>query len=165
MAAARRGRPSGGVSDRPSGAVLHAAAAGIDGAAEEIAWLLTREQGKPFRDSLKEVRFGAEVFRFYADEAMRLHAEVRPSYADAEVRAGRTATGRDRRRDRAVELPGRPVVLEGRRRLAAGNAVIVKPPLETPLAVGAVVRQLDGVGLPAGCCPTFPVTPASARRW
>jgi succinate-semialdehyde dehydrogenase/glutarate-semialdehyde dehydrogenase len=137
--------------------VLDAAAAGIDAAAEEIAWLLTREQGKPFRDSLKEVRFGAEVFRFYGDEAMRLNAEVRPSYSDADVR---------------VLVERRPVGIVGAivpwnypvdlwcwkvaGALAAGNAVIVKPPLETPLAVGAVARQLEDVGLPAGVLSDLP---------
>jgi succinate-semialdehyde dehydrogenase / glutarate-semialdehyde dehydrogenase len=137
--------------------VLHDAAAGIDAASEEIAWLLTREQGKPFRDSLKEVRFGAEVFRFYADEAMRLNAEVRPSYTDAEVR---------------VLVERRPVGIVGAivpwnypvdlwcwkvaGALAAGNAVIVKPPLETPLAVGAVVRQLADVRLPPGVLSDLP---------
>jgi acyl-CoA reductase-like NAD-dependent aldehyde dehydrogenase len=137
--------------------VLHDAAARIDAAAEEIAWLLTREQGKPFRDSLKEVRFGAEVFRFYADEAMRLNAEVRPSYSDADVR---------------VLVERRPVGIVGAivpwnypvdlwcwkvaGALAAGNAVVVKPPLETPLAVGAVARLLDGDGLPAGALSDLP---------
>jgi acyl-CoA reductase-like NAD-dependent aldehyde dehydrogenase len=158
VAAARRGQPEWwrlGPAERRR--VLHAAAAGIDAAAEEIAWLLTREQGKPFHDSLKEVRFGAEVFRFYADEAMRLHAEVRPSYADAQVR---------------VLVERRPVGIVGAivpwnypvdlwcwkvaGALAAGNAVIVKPPLETPLAVGAVVRQVDDVGLPAGVLSDLP---------
>ena len=117
MAAARRGQVEWwrlGPAERRR--VLHDAAARIDVAAEDIAWLLTREQGKPFRDSLKEVRFGAEVFRFYADEAMRLNGELRPSYVDADVRVARgVATGWGRGGDRAVELPGRPVVLEGRR--------------------------------------------------
>jgi acyl-CoA reductase-like NAD-dependent aldehyde dehydrogenase len=158
VAAARRGRDEwwrlGPAARRR---VLHAAADRIDAAAEEIAWLLTREQGKPFRDSLKEVRFGAEVFRFYADEAMRINAEMRPSYADADVR---------------VVVERRPVGIVGAivpwnypvdlwcwkvaGAVAAGNAVIVKPPLETPLAVGAVVRELDAVGMPPGVLSDLP---------
>ena len=40
--------------------------------------------------------------------------------------------------------------------LAAGNAVVVKPPLETPLAVAAVIRQIEQVGLPAGSLSDLP---------
>ena len=124
--------------------VLHAAADRIDVAAEEIAWLLTREQGKPFRDSLKEVRFGAEVFRFYADEAMRLNAELRPSYVDASVRS--LVEWRPVGVVAAIVPWNYPVDLwcwKVAGALAAGNAVVVKPPLETPLAVAAVIRQIE----------------------
>ena len=120
--------------------ILHDVADRIDAASEDIAWLLTREQGKPFRDSLKEVRFGAEVFRFYADEAMRLNAEVRPSYVDAAVR---TLVERRPVGVVAAIVPWNyPVDLwcwKVAGALAAGNAVVVKPPLETPLAVAAVI--------------------------
>ena len=137
--------------------VLHAAADRIDLAAEEIAWLLTREQGKPFRDSLKEVRFGAEVFRFYADEAMRLNAELRPSYADAGVRS--LVERRPVGIVAAIVPWNYPVDLwcwKVAGALAAGNAVVVKPPLETPLAVAAVIRQIEQVGLPAGSLSDLP---------
>ena len=137
--------------------VLRAAADRIDVAAEEIAWLLTREQGKPFRDSLKEVRFGAEVFRFYADEAMRLNAELRPSYADASVRS--LVEWRPVGVVAAIVPWNYPVDLwcwKVAGALAAGNAVVVKPPLETPLAVAAVIRQIEQVGLPAGSLSDLP---------
>jgi succinate-semialdehyde dehydrogenase/glutarate-semialdehyde dehydrogenase len=137
--------------------VLRAVADRIDVAAKEIAWLLTREQGKPFRDSLKEVRFGAEVFRFYADEAMRLNAELRPSYADASVRS--LVEWRPVGVVAAIVPWNYPVDLwcwKVAGALAAGNAVVVKPPLETPLAVAAVIRQIEQVGLPAGSLSDLP---------
>jgi succinate-semialdehyde dehydrogenase/glutarate-semialdehyde dehydrogenase len=137
--------------------VLHDVASAIDAGAGDIAWLLTREQGKPFRDALKEVRFGAEVFRYYADEAMRLHAEVRPSYVDRSVRAvvERRPVGVV-----AAMVPWNyPVDLwcwKVAGALAAGNAVVVKPPLETPLAIGAVIRSIEAAGLPPGVLSDLP---------
>ncbi len=158
VAAARRGQVEWwGLGAAGRRRLLHAVAERIDDAAEEIAWLLTREQGKPFRDSLKEVRFGAEVFRFYADEAMRLHGELRPSYVDASVRSlvERRPVG-----VAAAIVPWNyPVDLwcwKVAGALAAGNGVVVKPPLETPLAVGAVVRRIESVGLPAGVLSDLP---------
>jgi succinate-semialdehyde dehydrogenase/glutarate-semialdehyde dehydrogenase len=137
--------------------ILHAVADRVDDAADEIAWLLTREQGKPHRDSLKEVRFGADVFRFYADEAMRLAAELRPSYADAAIRS--LVERRPVGVVAAIVPWNYPVDLwcwKVAGALAAGNAVVVKPPLETPLAVAAVVRQIEQVGLPPGCLSDLP---------
>ena len=137
--------------------VLHDAADAIDTAAEEIAWTLTAEQGKPFVDSLKEVRFGAEVFRFYAEEAMRLHAEIRSSYVD---RSFRTLVER-----RPVGVVGAivpwnyPVDLWAWKvagALAAGNAVVVKPPVETPLSCGQTVEAIENVGIPAGMLSDLP---------
>jgi acyl-CoA reductase-like NAD-dependent aldehyde dehydrogenase len=137
--------------------LLHALADRIDEAAEDVAWLLTREQGKPFHDSLKEVRFGAEVFRFYADEAMRLHAEVRPSYANASIRC--LVERRPVGTVAAIVPWNYPVDLwcwKVAGALAGGNAVIAKPPLETPLAVGAVVDLVEQVGFPPGVLADLP---------
>jgi acyl-CoA reductase-like NAD-dependent aldehyde dehydrogenase len=123
----------------------------------EIASILTSEQGKPVADALKEVRFGADVLRYYGEEATRLHAELRPSLDHADLRS-------------LVEY--RPVGVVGAivpwnypvdlwcwkvgAALAAGNAVVAKPPLETPLAVGRVAQCLLDAGLPDGLLSDLP---------
>ncbi|MEJ5815577.1 aldehyde dehydrogenase family protein, partial [Salmonella enterica] len=53
-------------------AILHRAALLIEQRIEAIAELLTREQGKPIPDSRKEIAFGVEVIRYYAEEGRRL---------------------------------------------------------------------------------------------
>lgn len=137
--------------------VLHTVADSIRGAADEIAWMLTREQGKPFQDALKETLFGADVFAYYAEEAMRMPAELRPSYADA------TITALVERRPVGVVAAivpwNYPVDLwcwKVAGALAGGNAVVVKPPLETPLAAAMVVQQMESADLPEGILSDLP---------
>ena len=52
-------------------AILHRAADLIEARSDEIAELLTREQGKPLCDSRKEIGFGVQVVRYYAEEGRR----------------------------------------------------------------------------------------------
>jgi succinate-semialdehyde dehydrogenase / glutarate-semialdehyde dehydrogenase len=59
--------------------ILHRAADLIVERIATIADLLTREQGKPIPDAEKEIRFGVEVIRYYAEEGRRLGGAIRAS--------------------------------------------------------------------------------------
>src|SRR5579872_4334314 len=59
--------------------VLKRAADLIEERLTAIAELLTREQGKPIPDAEKEIRFGIEVIRYYAEEGRRVGGSIRPS--------------------------------------------------------------------------------------
>ncbi|WP_349867315.1 aldehyde dehydrogenase family protein [Leifsonia sp. WHRI 6310E] len=136
--------------------ILHRAAALVNERVDEIAAALTLEQGKPLADSRKEILFGAVVLDYYAEEGKRLGGSVRPS---------------DRPDIRSI-VSWAPLGIVGAivpwnypidlycwkigPALAAGNAVIVKPPLETPLAVGLLVQALHDAGLPAGVLADLP---------
>lgn len=136
--------------------ILHRAADLILERIDDIAELLTREQGKPVPDSVKEIAFGAEVFHYYAEEGMRVAGSIRPVQR-ADIRSlvewlpiGVVA---------AVVPWNYPVDLYAWKvapALAAGNAIIVKPPLESPLAIGLVVQCLVDAGLPAGLLADLP---------
>jgi acyl-CoA reductase-like NAD-dependent aldehyde dehydrogenase len=137
-------------------AILHRAAALVNERVDDIAAMLTLEQGKPLADSRKEILFGAVVLDYYAEEGRRLGGSVRPS---------------DRADIRSI-VSWAPVGIVGAivpwnypidlycwkigPALAAGNAVIVKPPVETPLAVGLLVQALHDAGLPAGVLADLP---------
>lgn len=123
---------------------------------DDIADALTREQGKPRADSRKEILFGAEVLRYYAAEGRRVAGSLRPS---------------DRPDIRSVVewLPvgvvaaivpwNYPVDLycwKVAPVLAAGNCIIVKPPVESPLAAGLVSQCLHDAGLPTGVLADLP---------
>ncbi len=62
-------------------AILKRAADLIEARVEDMAVLLTREQGKPVPDNRKEILFGATVLRYYAEEATRIFGSLRPAQA------------------------------------------------------------------------------------
>lgn len=136
--------------------ILRRAADLVEAATPEIAELLTREQGKPVPDSAKEIAFGVEVLRYYAEEGRRVHGSVRPS-ARADVRnlVGYAPVGVV-----AAIVPWNyPVDLycwKVAPALAAGCPVVVKPPPETPLAIGRVAELLVEAGVPSGVLADLP---------
>jgi succinate-semialdehyde dehydrogenase/glutarate-semialdehyde dehydrogenase len=137
-------------------AIMHRGAALIRERLGDIAELLTREQGKPIPDSAKEIAFGADVIDYYAEEGQRVGGSLRPVQR-ADIRsivewAPIGVVG-------AVVPWNYPVDLYAWKigpALAAGNAIIVKPPLESPLAVGLVVQCLHDAGIPAGVLADLP---------
>ena len=157
VAAARRAQPEWGRTHPDErAAILHAAADRLASRVDEIAVVLTREQGKPVADSRKEILFGVDVMRYYAEEARRTGGTIRPS-ARKDVRSlvmyapvGVVA---------AIVPWNYPVDLycwKVAPALAAGCAVVAKPPWETPLAVGEVARCLRDAGLPPGVIADLP---------
>jgi succinate-semialdehyde dehydrogenase / glutarate-semialdehyde dehydrogenase len=123
---------------------------------DELAELLTREQGKPIPDSVKEIRFGIEVLRYYAEEGRRVGGAVRPSVR-ADVRS--LVTYQPVGVVGAIVPWNYPVDLycwKVAPALAAGCPVIVKPPQETPLAIGRVAELLCQAGLPHGALSDLP---------
>jgi succinate-semialdehyde dehydrogenase/glutarate-semialdehyde dehydrogenase len=137
-------------------AILRRAADLIEAATPEIADVLTREQGKPVPDSAKEIAFGVEVLRYYAEEGRRVHGSIRPSVrADVRNLVGYAPVGVV-----AVIVPWNyPVDLycwKVAPALAAGCPVVVKPPPEAPLAIGRVAERLVEAGVPQGVLADLP---------
>ncbi|CAN5622573.1 NAD-dependent succinate-semialdehyde dehydrogenase [soil metagenome] len=136
--------------------ILGRCADGIRTNVDAIATLLAAEQGKPLVDSRKEILFGADVIDFYAAEAIRTVGEIRQS-ATPGIRSivDRVSFGIVG----AITPWNYPVDLwcwKVGGALAAGNAVIVKPPLETPLACHHTAQLMIGAGLPPGVLANLP---------
>ena len=137
-------------------ALLEKAASLVEGRCEEMARLLTREQGKPVADNRKEIMFGAKVLRYYAGEATRIWGDLRPASA-ANIKnvvsyhpVGVAA---------AIVPWNYPVDLYCWKvgpALAAGCPLIVKSPPETPLAIAMLVDCLHLAGLPDGALADLP---------
>jgi succinate-semialdehyde dehydrogenase/glutarate-semialdehyde dehydrogenase len=136
--------------------VLRRAFAAIIAREQEFAALITLEMGKPLPDALGEVRYGAEFFRWYAEEAVRLY--------------GRTAQSPEGHLD-IITLPrpvgpclfitpwNFPLAMATRKigpALAAGCTCAIKPASLTPLSTLAVARVLEEAGLPAGVVNVVP---------
>jgi acyl-CoA reductase-like NAD-dependent aldehyde dehydrogenase len=157
VAAARRARAEWGRTHPDERAtILHAAADRLASRVDDIAVLLTREQGKPVADSRKEILFGVEVMRYYAEEARRTGGTIRPS-ARPDVRS--VVTYAPVGVVAAIVPWNYPVDLycwKVAPALAAGCAVVAKPPWETPLAIAEVARCLCDAGLPPGVLADLP---------
>lgn len=137
-------------------AILDRAAALVEARVEDMAVLLTREQGKPVADNRKEILFGAKVLRYYAGEAMRIGGSLRPA-SSQNIRnivsyhpVGVTA---------AIVPWNYPVDLYCWKvgpALAAGCPIIVKSPPEAPLAIAMLVDCLHEAGVPDGALADIP---------
>jgi succinate-semialdehyde dehydrogenase / glutarate-semialdehyde dehydrogenase len=131
------------------GAILHKAASLIRERAVMIATLLTMEQGKPIAEARGEVASSASLFDYFAEEAKRSHGRVliRPS-------GQRSIVIKQPVGPVASFTPWNfPIYLMAKKMaaaLAAGCAVIAKPPEETPGCTTALIRALADAGLPDG---------------
>lgn len=140
--------------------LLRRAAGTIMARRDEIARLLTEEQGKPLRESLAEVASAAEQFEWYADEARRIYGRtVDGTSADVRIEVRKEAIG-----PVAAFTPWNfPVMLAARKlapALAAGCPIILKPAEEAPSACLAMVRAIQDAGFPAGVIAAVTGDPA-----
>jgi acyl-CoA reductase-like NAD-dependent aldehyde dehydrogenase len=138
--------------------IMHRAATLIEQRIDRIADILTREQGKPVPDSKKEIAFGVEVIRYYAEEGRRVHGSLRPG-SRADIR--NIVTSHPVGVVAGIIPWNYPVDLYAWKVapvLAAGCVLVAKPPHETPLAIGMVVECFAEAGLPAGVLNDIPGT-------
>lgn len=127
---------------------------------EEIARLLTEEQGKPLRESRAEVATAAEQFEWYADEARRIYGRtVDGTSTGVRIEVRKEAIG-----PVAAFTPWNfPVMLAARKlapALAAGCPIILKPAEEAPSACLAMVRAVQDAGFPSGVIAAVTGDPA-----
>ena len=117
---------------------------------EELARLLTQEQGKPLAEARDEIAYGASFVEFFAEEAKRLYGETIPSHKlDARIVVIRQPLGVV-----ATITPWNfPVAMITRKiapALAAGCTVVCKPAGETPLSALALAELAQQAGIPPG---------------
>lgn len=117
---------------------------------QDLATILTSEQGKPFAEALGEIDYAASYIEFYAEEAKRVAGELLPSHrADARLMVLRQPIGVVA----AITPWNFPAAMITRKiapALAAGCTVVVKPALETPLTALALAELAHRAGFPAG---------------
>ncbi|KZY45398.1 succinate-semialdehyde dehydrogenase (NADP(+)) [Roseovarius sp. HI0049] len=118
--------------------------------AEDLATILTSEQGKPIAEARGEIDYAASFIRFYAEEARRVFGVNIPSHR----RDGRIQVWKEPIGVAAAITPWNfPAAMITRKvapALAAGCTMIVKPAPETPLTALALGYLATEAGLPAG---------------
>lgn len=132
------------------GEILHWASDLVREKAEEIAKLLTMEQGKPLRYARNEVLSSAEALDYYAEEGKRNFGEIVPSTSEK----SRSLVISQPLGVAAVISPWNyPVDLLAWKiapALAAGCTVVAKPSSKAPLAATEFVMATEEAGLPPG---------------
>ncbi|PJE31103.1 succinate-semialdehyde dehydrogenase / glutarate-semialdehyde dehydrogenase [Pseudooceanicola antarcticus] len=118
--------------------------------AEELALLISLENGKALADARGEVTYAAEFFRWYAEEATRIGGEFRHTPSGAHnILVDHEPIG-----IAVLITPWNfPAAMATRKigpALAAGCTVILKPASETPLTAYAMARLGEEAGVPPG---------------
>ncbi|WP_339669622.1 NAD-dependent succinate-semialdehyde dehydrogenase [Dasania marina] len=117
---------------------------------DDLALLLTSEQGKPFSESLDEVNYAASFLSWFSEEGKRTYGDVIPSdkndrkYIVVKEPVGVCA---------AITPWNFPLAMITRKAapaLAAGCTLILKPAEQTPYSALALAELADRAGVPAG---------------
>ena len=151
LAAAADAQAEWGVAaPRERGEILRRAYQAIVDQSEDLALIMTLEMGKALAESRAEIAYAAEFFRWFSEEAVRIHGR----YMVNTTGKGRILTMRQPVGPCVFVTPWNFPTAMGTRKLApaiaAGCTVVVKPAQQTPLSMLALARILQQAGLPAG---------------
>jgi succinate-semialdehyde dehydrogenase/glutarate-semialdehyde dehydrogenase len=157
VAAAHQAMPGwAGTPPRQRAEVLRRAFELMTERAEELATLISLENGKALTDARGEVAYAAEFFRWYAEEAVRAEGAL----ATAPSGANRIVVVHQPVGVCVLVTPWNfPAAMATRKigpALAAGCSIVLKPASDTPLTALAVARVLDDAGVPAGVVNVVP---------
>jgi succinate-semialdehyde dehydrogenase/glutarate-semialdehyde dehydrogenase len=117
---------------------------------EDIARIMTAEQGKPLAESRGEVTYAASFIEWFAEEAKRVYGDVIPGHKDdtriivLKQPIGVTAA------ITPWNFPAAMITRKAGPALAAGCTMIVKPASATPLTAFALCKLAEEAGIPAG---------------
>ena len=118
--------------------------------ADELALLLTNEQGKPLAEAKGEILYAAGFIEFFAEEAKRVYGETIPTFkADARIVAIKQPVGVVA----AItpwNFPAAMITRKAGPALAVGCTMVLKPASETPLTALALAELAHRAGVPRG---------------
>jgi succinate-semialdehyde dehydrogenase/glutarate-semialdehyde dehydrogenase len=135
--------------------------------ADSLSWLIATENGKSTEDARAEVKYAAEFFRWFSEEAVRGEG----SYGDAPGGGAKTLVTHVPVGVAALITPWNfPAAMATRKiapALAAGCTIVLKPAEETPLTALALARLLQEAGVPEGVVNVVPTTdaPSVVSAW
>ena len=128
---------------------------------EDLALIMTSEQGKPLAEARGEIAYAASYVEWFAEEARRVYGDVIPSpWADKRLVVKKEPVGVCA----AItpwNFPSAMITRKVAPALAAGCTIIVKPAQQTPLSALAMAELAARAGVPAGA---FNVVTGRARE-
>ncbi|MEL6820294.1 MAG: NAD-dependent succinate-semialdehyde dehydrogenase [Calditrichota bacterium] len=132
---------------------------------EDLAIIMTTEQGKPLAEARGEINYSIAFFRWYAEEAKRIYGDVIPTHNPGlrnlviKQPVGVVA---------AITPWNFPVAMIAKKlpaALAAGCTMVWKPSEETPLSALALAELGERAGLPKGVFNVLPTLNAQEIGW
>jgi len=117
---------------------------------EDLAVIMTSEQGKPLSESRGEVAYGASFIEWFAEEGKRIYGDVIPH-----TQAGRRIIVLKQPIGVVAAItpwnfPNAMITRKCGPALAAGCPIVIKPPAETPLSALALAVLAERAGIPKG---------------
>ncbi len=129
--------------------------------ADDLAQILTIEQGKPLAESKGEIRYGASFVEWFAEEARRIYGDTIPGHAaDKRIMTIKQPIGVVA----AItpwNFPSAMITRKVAPALAAGCTVVIKPAELTPLSAMALAVLADKAGFPPGVLNIVPSNDAA----
>ncbi len=145
---------------RERGEILRRAFEMIADRADDLARLMSLEMGKTLAEAKGEVGYGNEFFRWYSEEAVRIHGR----WMHAPAGGSRLLTIKKPVGPCFFVTPWNFPLAMGTRKIgpavAAGCTMVVKPAAQTPLTMLALAAILGEAGLPDGVLNVLPSTHA-----
>jgi succinate-semialdehyde dehydrogenase/glutarate-semialdehyde dehydrogenase len=128
---------------------------------EDLAILMTAEQGKPLAESKGEVAYSASFIEWFAEEGKRTYGDVIPTFAgDKRIVVQKEPVGVVA----AItpwNFPSAMIARKAGPAMAAGCPIVIKPATQTPFSALAMAELAHRAGIPAG---VFNVITGSARE-
>ncbi|MEQ9519095.1 MAG: NAD-dependent succinate-semialdehyde dehydrogenase [Parvibaculum sp.] len=117
---------------------------------DDLAQILTSEQGKPLAEAKGEIVYAASFLEFYAEEAKRIHGAMVPApTTDRKIVVLKQPVGVVA----AItpwNFPAAMITRKAGPALAAGCSFVAKPATQTPLSAFALAELAERAGIPAG---------------
>ncbi|WP_371373431.1 NAD-dependent succinate-semialdehyde dehydrogenase [Thalassotalea aquiviva] len=117
---------------------------------DDLALILTKEQGKPFAEAKGEIAYGASFIEWFAEEAKRVYGDTIPApSSDKRIIVIKQPVGVVT----AItpwNFPNAMIARKAAAALAAGCSFVVRPASETPLSALALAALAEQAGIPAG---------------
>ena len=128
---------------------------------EDLATILTAEQGKPLAEAKGEIAYGASFVEFFAEEAKRVRGEIIPGHApNLRIQVLRQPIG-VAASITPWNFPNAMITRKVAPALAAGCGFVARPASETPLSALALGVLAERAGLPEGILSILPSTDSS----
>jgi succinate-semialdehyde dehydrogenase/glutarate-semialdehyde dehydrogenase len=131
---------------------------------EDLARIMTAEQGKPLAEARGEVAYAASFLEWFAEEGKRLYGDVIPAHAgDKRILVQKEPVGVTA----AItpwNFPSAMITRKAEPALAAGCAMVLKPAPQTPFSALALAALAERAGIPAGLFSVITADAATSRE-